>query len=138
MNNQLKVYSVPKDLSLAFNSWEILDTFDNVTEITNSLFEYTVDGYEITLKERGTYRIVAIINITSSDETSVGIQLRLQLNGDDLPIVAKGYTENTIALYEEITIDDESVAVIYAYITTDDTPTLSIDESNYLLIERIR
>lgn len=137
MNNTLKIISTLKNLTLTLNSWETLPVFDVVMEITDSIFKYTVDGFLITLRERGTYKIEMALNIATDIETSVGISLRLNVNGVDQPIDVKGYSENTLVFFDDITINDVTEIVIQVYASTDDTPTLSIADDCLLLIRKV-
>lgn len=138
MGKILKIKSTPRaDIGMALGSWETLTVFDIVTEIDNILFKYTVDGFIITLRSRGTYDFKMLLNLKASTEISFGVEILLNVGGVDYPLHAKGWSENSISFWDNITVEEETDVIIKAQLISEGTPDIECVGEDLLMITKI-
>jgi hypothetical protein len=132
----IEIRSAPKTIAPTLNSWELLEVFDVVKFIDGRFFIYTVDGFVITLRERGTYEFQIVLNLTTSEEVAYGISLRLVIDGVAQEIKAKGWSESTILFNEYVSVAQLTEVIIEIFIATDETPDIIVNEDNMLFITK--
>lgn len=124
------------NLGISLNSWQTLTCFTVVVESVNSLFMHNVDTHTFTLKERGAYTVEIALNLITDLETSLGLQVRLNIAGVPRPAMAKGWTENTIAFWDRFVIASSSTMLIEVFAASDDIPVLGSEGKDLIVIRK--